>query len=164
MDRTANLPLTARRLAFGKILNAGQTCVAPDYCLVDRTVRDRLVEELKKQFQKMLGRIPWPTGDFVRIINHQALQPPPGPAGGGEPPLRRRPPGRPGLHSGWIAPTLVADTLEGASKPMGRRFSAPSCPSSPTTPWTRPSTLSASRRSLWPSTSSPRAGRPRSAS
>ena len=52
VDRTANLPLTARRLAFGKILNAGQTCVAPDYCLVDRTVRDRLVEELKKQFQK----------------------------------------------------------------------------------------------------------------
>ena len=98
MDRTANLPLTARRLAFGKILNAGQTCVAPDYCLVDRTVRDRLVEELKKQFQKMLGEDPLANRDFVRIIQPQALQPPPGPAGGGEPPLRRRPPGRPGLR------------------------------------------------------------------
>ena len=40
VDRTANIPLTAKRLAFGKLLNAGQTCVAPDYCLVDRKVRD----------------------------------------------------------------------------------------------------------------------------
>ncbi len=163
VDRTANLPLTARRLAFGKILNAGQTCVAPDYCLVDRTVRDRLVEELKKQFQKMLGRI-LANRDFVRIINRKHYNRLQGLLegenllyGGGHR-------DDPDSDSGWIAPTLVADTLEGTSKPMGRRFSAPSCPSSPTTPWTRPSTLSASGRSPWPSTSSPRAGRPRSAS
>ena len=49
VDRTANLPLTARRLAFGKILNAGQTCVAPDYVLVHRSVQDALTAALKKQ-------------------------------------------------------------------------------------------------------------------
>ena len=49
VDRTANIPLTAKRLAFGKLLNAGQTCVAPDYCLVDRKVRDELVEETIKK-------------------------------------------------------------------------------------------------------------------
>ena len=45
--------------------------MAPDYCLVDRTVRDRLVEELKKQFQKMLGEDPLANRDFVRIINRK---------------------------------------------------------------------------------------------
>lgn len=67
VDRTANIPLTAKRLAFGKLLNAGQTCVAPDYCLVDRKVRDELVEELKKQFQRMLGQDPLANDHFVRI-------------------------------------------------------------------------------------------------
>ena len=94
VDRTANIPLTAKRLAFGKLLNAGQTCVAPDYCLVDRKVRDELVEELKKQFQRMLGQDPRP---LCEDHQPQALQPPPGPAGGGGDPVRRRPPGRPRL-------------------------------------------------------------------
>ena len=71
VDRTANIPLTAKRLAFGKLLNAGQTCVAPDYCLVDRKVRDELVEELKKQFQRMLGQDPLANDHFVRIINRK---------------------------------------------------------------------------------------------
>ena len=150
VDRTANLPLTARRLAFGKILNAGQTCVAPDYCLVDRTVRDRLVEELKKQFQKMLGEDPLANRDFVRIINRKHYNRLQGlleenlsstaaatgttrtPTAAGSPP------------PWWPTP------WKGPPSPWGRRFSAPSCPSSPTTPWTRPSTLSASGEALGP--------------
>lgn len=128
VDRTANLPLTARRLAFGKILNAGQTCVAPDYCLVDRTVRDRLVEELKKQFQKMLGEDPLANRDFVRIINRKHYNRLQGLLegenllyGGGHR-------DDPDSDSGWIAPTLVADTLEGASKPMGEEIFGPILP------------------------------------
>ena len=128
VDRTANLPLTARRLAFGKILNAGQTCVAPDYCLVDRTVRDRLVEELKKQFQKMLGEDPLANRDFVRIINRKHYNRLQGLLegenllyGGGHR-------DDPDSDSGWIAPTLVADTLEGTSKPMGEEIFGPILP------------------------------------
>ena len=71
VDKTANIPLTAKRLAFGKILNAGQTCVAPDYCLVDRQVKDQLVAELKKQFIRMLGMEPTENENLVRIINRK---------------------------------------------------------------------------------------------
>ena len=44
VDATAKLPLAARRIVFGKYLNCGQTCVAPDYVLCDVRIRDRLVE------------------------------------------------------------------------------------------------------------------------
>lgn len=71
VDRTANIPLTAKRLAFGKLLNAGQTCVAPDYCLVDLKGPGRTGGELKKQFQRMLGQDPLANDHFVRIINRK---------------------------------------------------------------------------------------------
>ena len=128
VDETANIPLTARRLAFGKLLNAGQTCVAPDYCLVDRTVRDELVNELIQQFKKMLGEDPLANRNFVRIINHkhynrlQGLLEHQDILYGG---WHRD---DPESDSGWIAPTLVADTLEGLSKPMGEEIFGPILP------------------------------------
>ena len=128
VDRTANLPLTAKRLAWGKLLNAGQTCVAPDYVLVDRRVRDQLVEELKKQFVKMLGSAPTENGDFVRIVNRKHFNRLQGLLegeeilyGGGH---RDDPDG----ESGWIAPTLVADTLRAESKPMQEEIFGPILP------------------------------------
>ena len=128
VDATANIPLTARRLAFGKILNAGQTCVAPDYCLVDRKVKDRLVEELKLQFQKMLGEDPLANDNFVRIINRKHYNRLQGLLegetilyGGGHR-------DDPDSDSGWIAPTLVADTLDRTSKPMGEEIFGPILP------------------------------------
>ena len=128
VDETANIPLTARRLAFGKLLNAGQTCVAPDYCLVDRKVRDELVNELIQQFKKMLGEDPLANRNFVRIINHkhynrlQGLLEHQDILYGG---WHRD---DPESDSGWIAPTLVADTLEGLSKPMGEEIFGPILP------------------------------------
>lgn len=128
VDATANIPLTARRLAFGKILNAGQTCVAPDYCLVDRKVKDQLVEELKLQFQKMLGEDPLANDNFVRIINRKHYNRLQGLLegetilyGGGHR-------DDPDSDSGWIAPTLVADTLDAHSKPMGEEIFGPILP------------------------------------
>lgn len=128
VDKTANIPLTARRLAFGKLLNAGQTCVAPDYCLVDRRVKDQLVEELKRQFQKMLGDAPLENPDYVRIINRKHFNRLQGLLegeailyGGGH----REDPDH---DSGWIAPTLVADSLEAKSKPMGEEIFGPILP------------------------------------
>ena len=47
IDKTCNLKLSARRLAFGKFLNCGQTCIAPDYCLVDESVKEQFVKLLK---------------------------------------------------------------------------------------------------------------------
>ncbi|MCI8415627.1 MAG: aldehyde dehydrogenase [Ruminiclostridium sp.] len=128
VDRSANIPLTAKRLAFGKLLNAGQTCVAPDYCLVDRTVKDQLVEELIRQFKKMLGPHPLENPDFVRIINRKHFNRLQGLLegeavlwGGGH----REDPDH---DTGWIAPTLIADTLEAKSKPMGEEIFGPILP------------------------------------
>ena len=51
VDRTANLKLAARRIVFGKYLNCGQTCVAPDFLLCERSIRDELIAELKAQIR-----------------------------------------------------------------------------------------------------------------
>lgn len=59
VDRTANIPLAARRIAFGKILNAGQTCVEPDYLLLERSVKEEFVEA----FKKTVGEF-FPDGDM----------------------------------------------------------------------------------------------------
>lgn len=67
VDETANIPLAARRVAFGKVLNAGQTCVEPDYLLIRRSVRDRFIEEYRKALKSF-----FPHGDMsmmVHIIN-----------------------------------------------------------------------------------------------
>ena len=128
VDRTANIPLTAKRLAFGKLLNAGQTCVAPDYCLVDRKVRDELVEELKKQFQRMLGQDPLANDHFVRIINRKHYNRLQGLLEGEEILYGGGHRDDPDSDSGWIAPTLVADTLDGTSKPMGEEIFGPILP------------------------------------
>lgn len=55
VDETADLALAARRIAFGKLLNAGQTCVAPDYLLVQDSVKERLVSLLKQEIKTMTG-------------------------------------------------------------------------------------------------------------
>ena len=128
VDRTADLPLTAKRLAWGKLLNAGQTCVAPDYVLVDRRVKDRLVAELEKQFRRMLGDDPTSNPNFVRIVNakhfnrlQRLIEGEKVLCGGGN---------RPDPHgeSGWIAPTLIEDTLHARSKPMQEEIFGPILP------------------------------------
>lgn len=58
VDESAALRISARRIAFGKFVNAGQTCVAPDYVLVDRRVKDEFVIALGKQIRKMYGDEP----------------------------------------------------------------------------------------------------------
>jgi len=67
--RDADLSIAARRICFGKFLNAGQTCVAPDYLLVDAAVKEELVEELKKCIDDFYGEDPQASPDFARIVN-----------------------------------------------------------------------------------------------
>jgi aldehyde dehydrogenase (NAD+) len=68
---TANLKLAAKRIVWGKILNAGQTCVAPDYLLVDIKIKTALVKFLKQEITKALGDNPELSPDYARIINHK---------------------------------------------------------------------------------------------
>ncbi len=69
VEKTANIKLAARRIVFGKYLNCGQTCVAPDYVYCDRSVKDRLIKEIKKQIQKQFGKQPLERNDYGKIIN-----------------------------------------------------------------------------------------------
>ena len=69
----ADLKLAARRLAWGKALNAGQTCIAPDYVLIDRKIRDAFVDEYFRQLHALLGEDPKQTEHFVRMVNDAAF-------------------------------------------------------------------------------------------
>ena len=69
VDETANLELSARRIVWGKIINAGQTCVAPDYILVHHEMKDTFVKFLIQEIEKALGQNPEESPDYARIIN-----------------------------------------------------------------------------------------------
>ena len=71
VDQTANIKLAAKRIVFGKYLNCGQTCVAPDYIYCHRSVKDKLVSEVKKQIQKQYGKQPLSNPDYGKIINEK---------------------------------------------------------------------------------------------
>ena len=71
VDNTADLKLAARRIVFGKLVNCGQTCVAPDYVLVDRRVEERLVGYMVEEIRKMYGENPLESPDYGHIINEK---------------------------------------------------------------------------------------------
>ena len=71
VDASANIELAAKRIAFGKFLNCGQTCVAPDYVLVERSVHDKLVAELVKQVERQFGATPLGNADYGKIVNQK---------------------------------------------------------------------------------------------
>ena len=74
VDETADLALAAKRIVFGKFLNAGQTCVAPDYVLVQERVKAPLVEQLKKALHHALGDDPLSNPKYGKIINGKHYQ------------------------------------------------------------------------------------------
>lgn len=73
VDKSAKLDVVARRIAWGKSLNAGQTCIAPDYLLVHKDIKQQLVEALAKEFSSLLSDNPKEFNHFVRIVNDKAF-------------------------------------------------------------------------------------------
>lgn len=71
VERTANLKMAAKRIVFGKFLNCGQTCVAPDYVYCDAAVKDELVAEIQKQIRKQYGKNPLKNKNYGKIINEK---------------------------------------------------------------------------------------------
>lgn len=69
VDDSADLVSTARRLAWGKALNAGQTCIAPDYVLVSPDRKPALIDALREQFGQMLGADPLGSDDYAAVVN-----------------------------------------------------------------------------------------------
>ena len=71
VDKSAKIPLAAKRIVFGKYLNCGQTCVAPDYILCDRTVYAELILALQKEITAQFGEDPLKNPDYGKIINQK---------------------------------------------------------------------------------------------
>lgn len=71
VDETANLKLAAKRIVFGKYLNCGQTCVAPDYVYCDAKLKDKLVKLIQKQIKKQYGSNPLTGKNYGKIINEK---------------------------------------------------------------------------------------------
>lgn len=71
VDKTADLKLAAKRIVFGKFLNVGQTCVAPDYLYCDKAVAAPLVEEIERQIAAQFGDDPLQNPAYGRIINQK---------------------------------------------------------------------------------------------
>ena len=74
IDNTIDVRLVARRLVWGKFLNAGQTCIAPDYLIVHKDVKDQLVEALIKKIERVYGNDPELSDDLARVINSKNLK------------------------------------------------------------------------------------------
>lgn len=71
VDATARLDLAARRIVFGKLLNCGQTCVAPDYLLIDRRVKDAFLERAEHWVRRLYGRNALDNQGYVHMINEK---------------------------------------------------------------------------------------------
>jgi len=71
VDENCDLSRTAKRIAWGKFLNAGQTCVAPDFVLVHKNVKEKLIEEIYRWIIKFYGERPQDSPDYARIINER---------------------------------------------------------------------------------------------
>lgn len=71
VDSTAKIKLAAKRIVFGKYLNCGQTCVAPDYVLCHKDVKAEFLKEVKKQIEKQYGENPLKNPDYGKIINEK---------------------------------------------------------------------------------------------
>ena len=106
VDEKANLEVSARRIAWGKFMNAGQTCIAPDYVLAHSSIKDELVEKIKQVARDFYGDDPKQSKDLARIVNvrhhrrlTQLLKDAGSVAMGGETDEESR----------YIAPTLLTD-------------------------------------------------------
>lgn len=74
VDQDANLKIAARRIVWGKLINAGQTCIAPDYLLVHKDVKSKLVDLMIFEIESMYGKNPKESAFYPRIVNEKAVE------------------------------------------------------------------------------------------
>lgn len=123
VDSDGDIPLAARRIVFGKFLNCGQTCVAPDYVLCHSAVKDALLSQVVSQIEKQFGSNPLENPDYGKIINKKhfdrlcgLIDPAKVVSGGGTDPDRLR-----------IAPTVL-DNVTAEDPVMGQEIFGPILP------------------------------------
>lgn len=123
VDETADLSVAAARIIWGKCLNSGQTCVAPDYVLVARSRKDALIREMQKAICRFYGEDPCENSAYPRIVSERhfdrlAAMLPEDPAVGG----------RVDRESLKIEPTLIETTLNNQSPLMTEEIFGPLLP------------------------------------
>ena len=74
VDSTAKIRLAAKRIVWGKFLNCGQTCVAPDYILCHSSIKDRLVHEIAVQINRQFGELPLTNPNYGKIVNEKHFE------------------------------------------------------------------------------------------
>lgn len=74
VDESANIEISAKRIAWSKAINAGQTCIAPDYILVHQSVKDDLISKINKYWIKAYGENPMQSEFYPKIINDTAFE------------------------------------------------------------------------------------------
>ena len=104
----ANIPLAARRIAWGKFLNEGQTCVAPDHVYIPQNLRDAFVKELAGQIHQLYGADPLAGPDLPKIINEKHFNRVAGLMGSGKTAVG----GRTDPETQRIEPTVLVDVEE----------------------------------------------------
>jgi len=71
IDKTANIKLAVKRIVWGKFINGGQTCIAPDYLLIHKSVKDNFVSCFKSEIEIAYGKNPEDSKDYPRIVNQR---------------------------------------------------------------------------------------------
>lgn len=74
IDSTVDMAITARRVLWGKFMNSGQTCIAPDYVICSKEVQEKFVEEAKKVLEEFYGEDRLNNPDLCRIVNQAHFQ------------------------------------------------------------------------------------------
>lgn len=74
VDADANIDITAKRIAWGKLINAGQTCIAPDYLFVHESKKDELLEKIVRNIEKMYGTNIRESRYYPRIVHDRAME------------------------------------------------------------------------------------------
>ncbi|GAB4404941.1 MAG: aldehyde dehydrogenase [Microscillaceae bacterium] len=105
IDETASIELAARRIAWGKFINAGQTCVAPDYVWIHRSQKEDFIKELRRQLRLFYGDNPLNSPDYARIIDDAHFARLSALIEGGEVRIG----GQTQSHERYIAPTVIEE-------------------------------------------------------
>lgn len=105
VDATVDLAAAARRIAWGKFMNAGQTCVAPDYILADRSIVPQLTDALREAVRDLYGDDPAESPDYGRIVNDRQFQRLTGMLGSGTAAVG----GEHDAATRYVAPTVLTD-------------------------------------------------------
>jgi aldehyde dehydrogenase (NAD+) len=74
IDEKTNITVASRRIVFGKFINAGQTCVAPDYLLVHENIKDEFIDELRATIMQFYGISPTESKDYAQIVNQKRYE------------------------------------------------------------------------------------------